>query len=38
IIDRVKYFYGNSLTGESLQINVATENGLIFTELINQHP
>ncbi|CAF4514586.1 unnamed protein product [Rotaria sp. Silwood2] len=26
------------LTGESLQINVATENGLIFTELINQHP
>ncbi|CAF3991900.1 unnamed protein product, partial [Rotaria sordida] len=23
---------------ESLQINVATENGLIFTELINQHP
>ena len=28
----------NSLTGENLPISIAIEKGLIFTELIEQHP
>ena len=38
IIDHAKGFYVNSLTGENLPISVAIEKGLIFTELIDQHP
>ncbi|CAF4468439.1 unnamed protein product [Rotaria socialis] len=38
IIDHAKGFYVNSLTGENLPISVAIEKGLIFTELIEQHP
>jgi hypothetical protein len=36
IIDHAKGFYVNSLTGENLPISVAIENGLIFTELLEQ--
>ncbi|CAF1677978.1 unnamed protein product, partial [Adineta ricciae] len=38
IIDHAKGFYVNSITGENLPISVAIEKGLIFTELIDQHP
>jgi hypothetical protein len=38
IIDHAKGFYVNSLTGETLPISVAIEKGLIFTELVDQHP
>ncbi|CAF1012011.1 unnamed protein product [Rotaria sp. Silwood1] len=38
IIDHAKGFYVNSLTGENLPISIAIEKGLIFTELIDQHP
>lgn len=38
IIDHAKGFYVNALTGETLPISVAIEKGLIFTELVDQHP
>jgi hypothetical protein len=38
IIDHAKGFYVNTHTGETLPISVAIEKGLIFTELIDQHP
>ncbi|CAF4362035.1 unnamed protein product [Rotaria sp. Silwood2] len=38
IIDHAKGFYVNSVTGENLPISIAIEKGLIFTELIDQHP